>query len=147
LSKAGETVDETAEVVDAILDLFGGIARLDVERIQARYVQEPRLLIFLEGPDSKFEGWDGDANERAWRELLEQVTFTELRLGDDLRAGRHGDLGWVAATVRARYRAYGDADAPEVEVWNRGTWILERHDRWRIVHEHVSFPKDAPYPT
>ena len=48
--------------------------------------------------------------------------------------------------MRYGYSAAGEPK-PTTEGWNRGTWIMERHDgRWLTVHEHVSFPVPAPYP-
>ena len=74
------------------------------------------------------------------------MRFHELRLDDDSHAGRAGDLGWAAETVHDRYSAY-EPGSPVVEAWNRGTWIMERHDgKWLTVHDHVSFPAADPYP-
>ena len=138
-------MDDSTDVVAAVEDLFDAIKSKDVERIQGRYLQDERLLVFLEGPESKVEGWDQQSNAAEWNALLDVVTFTDIRLEDDCRAGRDGDLGWVGSTMTLRYR--GVDGGPEVSTSNRGTWIAERHgDRWLIVFEHVSFPKEDPYP-
>ena len=139
-------MDDPAEVVAAVESLFSAIRAADIEAIQARYLQEPRLLVFLEGPESKYEGWDQRSNEEAWRGILDHLRFHELRLGEDLHAGRDGDLGWIAATTHYAYGPKGGG--PVKSGSNRGTWILERHDDgWRIACEHVSFPLPEPYPT
>jgi ketosteroid isomerase-like protein len=140
-------MDDPGEVVAAVDSLFAAIREASIPEIQARYLQDPRLLVFLEGPDSKYEGWDTASNAEAWAGILGQIAFHELALGDDVHAGRDGDLGWVAATTRYAYGPKG-GDGPDHAAENRGTWILERHDGdWKIVCEHVSFPLPEPYPT
>jgi ketosteroid isomerase-like protein len=53
-------------------------------------------------------------------------------------------MGWVGASTRSVLVEPG-ADEP-TEIHQRATWIMEKHSgEWRIVHEHVSFPTDAPY--
>lgn len=136
---------EAGEVVAAVEDLFDAIKQKDIARLQSRYLHDDRLLVFLEGPESKIEGFDQSANEAAWRGLLDVVTFTRLELGPDVRAGRDHDLGWVGATTVMEYGPSDGSSSTSVE--SRGTWIMERHNgRWTIVFEHVSFPALEPYP-
>jgi len=72
------------------------------------------------------------------------VSFSKVKLTDDVKSGRTGDLGWVGGTTASTYTPVGGTDP--VEVTQRATWILERHlARWVIVFEHVSLPKDKPY--
>lgn len=136
---------EVGEVVEAVESLFDAIKQKDIPRMQERYLHDDRLMVFLEGPESKIEGFDQPSNEATWRALFDAVTFTELELADDLRAGRDHDLGWVGASIRMTYAAL-DGSAPNT-VESRGTWILERTgEDWHIVFEHVSFPATDPYP-
>jgi ketosteroid isomerase-like protein len=135
---------DATEVVDAIELLFNAIKQKDIRRIQERYLHDERLMVFLEGPE-KIEGFDQASNEAAWRALLDAITFTDLELAADLRAGRDHDLGWVGASIRMTYTALDGSSPTSVE--SRGTWVLERdEDAWRIVFEHVSLPASDPYP-
>jgi hypothetical protein len=139
--------EDPAEVVAAVNSLFRAIERFSLPDIQSRYLHEPRLFVFLEGPESKVEGWDQERSERSWRALLERATFHEIRLDSDMRAGRSGDLGWVGGTIHLAYSPVGVAE-PTDRISNRGTWILERQGgEWVIVFEHVSFAIPEPYPT
>jgi ketosteroid isomerase-like protein len=135
---------DASEVRAAIEGLFDAIIRKNVDAIQAHYLQEDRLFIFLEGWEGKIEGFERSSNAAAWQGLLDQVTFSEIELTDDVRDGRDFDVGWVGGTTRSVYTPAGETTP--VEVTQRSTWILERHHaKWLIVFEHVSFPKDKPY--
>jgi len=139
-------MSDGAEILAAVRDLFRGIERADIPAIHAHYLHEPRVYVFLESWESKYEGWDQARRQASWERLLGAVRFHELWLEDDAHAGQAGDLGWAAGTVQYRYSAHAPG-SPIVEAWNRGTWIMERHDgRWLTVHEHVSFPAVDPYP-
>jgi len=132
--------------LSAIRGLFAAIVGRDVSQILGHYCHDDRLLIFLEGPQSKVEGWDEPFMRAAWSELVMTVTFREIELSPDARAGESGDLGWVSGSTRMTYPGPGGMGT---NVRNaRGTWILQRqHGRWLIIAEHVSFPVPTPYPT
>ena len=137
-------MDEAAEVRLRIERLFDAILRKNIDAIQQHYLQEDRLLIFLEGWQGKIEGFDRGTNAALWQGLLDQVTFSKIELADDVRSGRSGELAWVGGTTASTYTPV-DGGEP-VEATQRATWILERHlASWLIVFEHVSFPKDKPY--
>ncbi len=137
---------DATEVQDAIEGLFDAILRKNIDAIQAHYLQEDRLFIFLEGWEGKIEGFDRESNAATWNRLLGQVTFTKLELTDDVKVGRDFDLGWVGGTMSSTFTPNGE-DTP-VDVEQRATWILERREaRWLIVFEHLSFPVDRPYGT
>ena len=137
-------MDPVDEVRGAIEGLFDAILRKNIDAIQAHYLQEDRLFIFLEGWQGKIEGFEKESNAAAWKGLLDQVTFSKIQLNDDIKVGRNGDLGWVGGTTESSYTPKGETQT--VDITQRGTWILERHlSRWVIVFEHVSFPKDKPY--
>ena len=139
-------MDEALEVREAVEGLFDAILRKNVHAIQEHYLHEDRLFIFLEGWQGKIEGFDAGTNAASWQGLLDQVTFSEITLTDDVRSGRTHDLGWVGGTTASTYTPVGESTP--VEVTQRSTWILERHlAKWLIVFEHVSFPKDKPYGT
>ena len=135
---------DATEVRDAIEGLFDAIIRKNVDAIQAHYLQEDRLFIFLEGWEGKIEGFERESNAASWQGLLDQVAFSEIELTEDVRIGRDFDLAWVGGTTRSVYTPAGKTES--VEVTPRATWILERIEaRWLIVFEHVSFPRDKPY--
>jgi ketosteroid isomerase-like protein len=136
---------DASEVKAAVESLFEVIRAKDYDDILARYLDDPRLFIFLEGWEGKVEGFDRDFLDAGWRRLLERVTFTRIEFTNDVRAGREGDLGWVGGTIESSFEPVG---GERVDVTQRGTWILELHDgRWVIVFEHVSFPVENPYGT
>lgn len=136
---------EGQEPVSAMGSLFAAIIRRDVDEILRHYLHSPRLLIFLEGPDSKVEGWDEAVMRQAWTDLLSRVTFSRIELCPDARTGASENLGWVSGTTRMTY--LGSSQSTAIMREARGTWILERqHGRWLIVAEHVSFPVATPYP-
>jgi ketosteroid isomerase-like protein len=129
-------------VIDALRDLFDAIIRRDVDVILSRYVQDDRLLVFVEGPPGRMVGWDEAFARGAWLDALEHAPFERLELGDDLRFGESGGLAWAAATVEWTVVV----DGVRREGTNRGTWVLERSDdQWRILCEHVSFETADPY--
>jgi ketosteroid isomerase-like protein len=129
-------------VLDALRSLFGAIVRRDIEAILAHYVQDDRLLVFVEAPPGRMVGWDEDFARVAWLEALDNAPFERLELGDDVRSGSSGDLGWAAATVHWRVLVDGEPR----DGTNRGTWVLERSmEGWRILSEHVSFATLDPY--
>src|SRR5262249_23186864 len=98
------------------------------------------------GPRSTSQGFDLDRNRRGWSALLGQVTFHRFDFGDDLRTGRHGDLGWVAGTLRNAYGPFGSSE-PTKHHESPATSLLRRRDGdWKIVSEHVPFPVPDPYP-
>lgn len=135
-------------VLGAIRGLLDSIMAKNIDGVMNRYVHDDRLLVFLEGPESKVEGWDEDFIREAWYALLDKVSFSELRLDDDVRAGACDTIGYVAATIRGRYGRVDQEPAQHVSLSARGTWILERAGAdWLIVSEHVSFPVPDPYPT
>lgn len=134
-------------VIAAHRALFAGIVAKDVDAVMARYVHDDRLLVFLEGPESKVEGWDEDVVRDAWNALLDQVAFSELDLEDDMRAAADESIGYVAGTIRGRYGSVDQDPAQHRTLSSRGTWVLEKSgDDWLIVTEHVSFPAPDPYP-
>jgi ketosteroid isomerase-like protein len=136
---------EMAGPLAAVVDLFAAIRARDVETILGHYLHEPRLLVFLEGPESKVDGWDEDVFRAGWNALIDTCEFTELRLTGDTRTGSCEALGWVGGTVEMGYRR--DPGGVPRQVTSRGTWILERHaGRWLIAFEHVSFAAADPYP-
>ena len=137
---------DPAPVLAAVERLLRAIEAFDVPAIQERYLHDDRLFVILEGPRSTSQGFDLERNRKGWTALLQQVTFHRFEFGDDLRAGRHGNLGWVAGTLSNTYGPYGSPQ-PTRRHESRGTWILEQHaGDWKIVAEHVSFPVADPYP-
>lgn len=133
--------DPSAELLARMEELFSAIAAKDLARIGGCYLNEPSLLVFLEGPRSRNLGWENI--EVGWRHFLEAPM--ELRgfdWGDDLLIRARGDAGFVAATNRFHWRIKGR----DLTVEMRGTWSMERiAGAWRIVHEHGSFPHPDPY--
>lgn len=135
-------------VVAAVSELFAGIVSKDVDAVLARYLHGDRLLVFLEGPKSKAEGWNEALLREAWQSLFTAVTFSEIRLEADVRSSGGDTVGYVAATILARYGSADQDPFHHRTVSNRGTWVLEKvAGDWLIVHEHVSFPVPDPYPT
>lgn len=137
--------DDGRGPIEAIHDLFTAIVERDVDRILNHYLHDDSLLIFLEGPESKVEGWDEPFMRTAWTELVSTVGFHRVELSPDARAGTSGDLGWVSGTTLMSYLRPGGSGAGVRSA--RGTWILQRtNGRWLIAAEHVSFPVRTPYP-
>lgn len=59
----------------------------------------------------------------------------------DLEIVVRGDLAVTWGLNRMRTKTL---EGPDVELWSRGTRVFRRIDgRWRMVHQHVSFPYDA----
>lgn len=132
------------EVIDTLRHLFEAIVRRDLDRILSHYVQDDRLLVFVEGPPGRMVGWDEAFARHAWLDALEQAPFERLELGDDLRFGESAGLAWAAATVEWTVVVDGVRRVGS----NRGTWVLEREpEGWRILCEHVSFETVDPYGT
>lgn len=129
------------ELVSRVESLFAAVAAKDVAGIEACYLNEPSLLVFVEGPRMRNVGWE--SIKLGWRHFLE--ASMELRgytWGEDLLIRVRGEAGFVAATNRFEWRIKGR----ELSLEMRGTWAMERLDgQWRIVHEHASFPHPDPY--
>lgn len=121
--------------------LFAAIAAKDMVGIEACYLNDPSLLVFVEGPRMRNVGWE--SIRVGWRHFLD--ASMELRgyaWGEDLLIRVRGDAGFVAATNRYDWRIK-DRD---LTLEMRGTWAMERgNGEWRIVHEHASFPHANPY--
>ena len=121
--------------------LFAAIAAKDMVGIEACYLNDPSLLVFVEGPRMRNVGWE--SIRVGWRHFLD--ASMELRgyaWGEDLLIRVRGDAGFVAATNRYDWRIK-DRD---LSLEMRGTWAMERgNGDWRIVHEHASFPHANPY--
>lgn len=132
---------EEGELLARVESLFAAVARKDLAGIEACYLNEPSLLVFVEGPRVRNVGWE--SIKVGWRSFLD--ASMELRgyaWGEDLLVRVRGDAGFVAATNRYDWRIKGRALTVEM----RGTWAMERLDgAWRIVHEHGSFPHPDPY--
>ena len=129
------------ELLTRMERLFAAVAGKDLAGIEACYLNEPSLLVFVEGPRMRNVGWE--SIKVGWREFLD--ASMELRgyaWGEDLLIRVRGDAGFVAATNRFDWRIKDR----EVTVEMRGTWAMERlNGEWRIVHEHGSFPHPDPY--
>ena len=121
--------------------LFAAVSAKDLAGIEACYLNEPSLLVFVEGPRMRNAGWENI--KVGWRHFLD--ASMELRgyaWGEDLLIRVWGDAGFVAASNRFDWRIKDR----ELSVEMRGTWVMERvNGDWRIVHEHGSFPHPNPY--
>ena len=124
-------------------DLFAAIAAKDMVAIEACYLNEASLLVFVEGPRTRNVGWE--SIKAGWRHFLDaSMDLTGYAWGGDLLVRVRGDAGFVAATNRYHWRVKGR----DLTVDMRGTWVMERlNGEWRIVHEHGSFPHPNPYGT
>ena len=133
--------DLERELLARMEALFSAIAAKDLGGIEACYLNEPSLLVFLEGPRTRNVGWENI--KVGWRHFLEaSMELKGFEWGDDLLIRVCGGAGFVAATNRFHWRIKGRDLAVEM----RGTWAMERIDgAWRIVHEHGSFPHPDPY--
>ena len=131
------------ELVAHIEDLFSAITAKDMDRIERCYLNEPVLLVFLEGPRSRNVGWD--SIKVGWQHFLDaSMELRGFEWGADLLVRGRGEAGFVAATNSYRWRVKGR----DLTVRMRGTWVMERvNAEWRIVHEHGSFPHPDPYRT
>lgn len=69
-----------SKLTGVVNELFAGIVTKDVDTIMSHYLPEDRLLIFLEGPASTVAGWDAPFLHSAWSELLQVITFSNLKL-------------------------------------------------------------------
>ena len=129
------------ELLSRMESLFTAIAGKDLPGIEACYLNEPSLLVFLEGPRTRNVGWE--SIKRGWRHFLDaSMELRGFTWGDDLLIRVRGDAGFVAATNRYDWRVKGRDLALEM----RGTWAMERiNGSWTIVHEHGSFPHPNPY--
>jgi ketosteroid isomerase-like protein len=129
------------ELLTRMESLFAAVAAKDLAGIEACYLNEPSLLVFVEGPRMRNVGWE--SIKVGWQDFL--AASMELRgytWGEDLLIRVRGDAGFVAATNRFDWRIKDR----ELTVEMRGTWAMERlNGEWRIVHEHGSFPHEDPY--
>ena len=134
------TVEE-GELLLRMEGLFAAIAGKNLAGIEACYLTEPSLLVFLEGPRSGSLGWE--TIKEGWRHFLDaSIELRGYAWGADLLVRVRGDAGLVAATNRYHWRVKGR----DLSVEMRGTWVMERFaGSWRIVHEHASFPHPDPY--
>lgn len=112
----------------------------------SHYLPEDRLLIFLEGPASTVAGWDAPFLHSAWSELLQVITFSNLKLAPTTQVRCDGSTGWVSGEVTTTYGKINETVSSHRGVVSRGTWLFEEVDgRWYIAAEHVSFA--VPNPT
>jgi ketosteroid isomerase-like protein len=132
-----------SELVSRMEALFKAVAAKDLRAIEACYLNEPALLVFLEGPRSRNIGWE---NIRVgWRHFIDApMRLKKYEWGEDRLVRVRGDAGFVAATNRFTWEMGGK----DLVVEMRATWAMERvGGTWRIVHEHASLPHPDPYGT
>lgn len=140
-------LERESKLTAVVDELFTAIVNKDVQTIMSHYLPENRLLIFLEGPASTVEGWDEDFLHTAWSELLEVISFSNLRLASNMQVRCDGSTGWVSSEVTTTYGKISDLSERHRSVVSRGTWLFEEVEgRWYIAAEHVSFAIPNPYP-
>lgn len=136
-----------SKLTGVVNELFAGIVTKDVDTIMSHYLPEDRLLIFLEGPASTVAGWDAPFLHSAWSELLQVITFSNLKLAPTTQVRCDGSTGWVSGEVTTTYGKINETVSSHRSVVSRGTWLFEEVDgRWYIAAEHVSFAVPNPYP-
>lgn len=108
-------------------DAPGAVADMDADMVD--YAIAPPLAV------------SGDAARdphalQAWLDTWDGPVRAELDDAPSVRSD--GDLAVVHGLLRIRGIKRGEGP---VDVWTRSTTVLARRDgRWRIVHEHGSFP-------
>lgn len=136
-----------SKLTGVVNELFAGIVTKDVDTIMSHYLPEDRLLIFLEGPASTVAGWDAPFLHSAWSELLQVISFSNLKLAPTTQVRCDGSTGWVSGEVTTTYGKVNETVSSHRSVVSRGTWLFEEVDgRWYIAAEHVSFAVPNPYP-
>ena len=123
--------------------LFKALMAKNLPGIEACYLNEPTLLVFLEGPRSRNVGWE--KIRIGWQHFMEApMRLENVEWGDDRLVRVRGEAGFVASTNSYTWRT----GEKSLTVEMRATWAMERvAGTWRIVHEHVSLPHPDPYGT
>lgn len=141
-SSCGKGVTEES-LVRHLEALFHAISVKDLAGIERSYLNEPSLLVFVEGPRYRNVGWN--SIKHGWRTFLDApLELKNFEWGSDrlVEVSADGEMGFVAATNRYSWLISGRPHVTEM----RGTWIARSlAGAWRIVHEHGSFPAADPY--
>lgn len=129
------------EIQAVIRTLIQGLENSDMRMVERVYNHSPSLLIFLEGPKMKVVGWK--PMRRAVSGFLRSHTKIRSQLNKDSRFVADGHLGVFYGTFR--FRAVNRKTGKLIEWTARNTFVFQKTgNRWRIIHEHDSFPVPLP---
>jgi len=121
--------------------LINGLQTENMQIVEQVYDHSARLLVFLEGPQMKVKGWS--ELRKAISEFLRTHTKIQSRLNNDSRVIVTGNLGVFYGTFRLR--AINRKTREPIDWTARNTFIFRKiHGKWKVVHEHDSFPAAPP---
>lgn len=121
---------------DQLADYAGAVLAKDVERLASLYA--PTIRVF-----DAWERWSYDdlaswsANLESW---LGSLGAERVKVDfDNVHSVANGDMGLLTATIT--YAALDKTGAVLRSLDERLSWVLVNDNgRWRIVHQHTSFP-------
>ncbi len=129
------------EIRSLIRTLVEGLVNGDMRIVEQAYQHSPSLLIFLEGPRMKLIGWK--AMRKAVSGFLRTHTKIRSHLNRDSRFIADGRLGVFYGTYR--FQAVNRLTGKPVGWMARNTFVFRKiGNRWKIIHEHDSFPAPLP---
>jgi ketosteroid isomerase-like protein len=132
---SGELVDLMHEYCRVLSMGKAPFKRTDAEYLYKR--DKDFTAYDLAPPNGGYIGWDDYAV--AWHKIMDKYADFTMRLYDDVRCFRRGDVAWTSASFNVTgHSLAGDAFDKDGRV--SLVWVRE-NGKWLITHEHVSSPR------
>jgi ketosteroid isomerase-like protein len=125
---------DQSEIRDTVIAVFSNWSSMKPEANDHLYLADDQTVLFDVAPMQDI-GWA--AQKARLNKVFEGFKEFWIKPNPDLAVHCTADMAWVTATWKAFIKLNTEV---ELSLEGRSTFVLEKKQRWLVVHDHVSVP-------